>query len=521
VGPLVGGVELRDVGTLLPTAPGRTAVVALCKPGDRRSVLSTAQQALSTAREAGLGVDPVVVRERNADETEWRDVWKQFFRTTRVGRKFSVRPSWDPAGPQDVEFTIDLDPGRAFGTGAHPSTRLVIELAEDLQEDEAAVTRFLDLGCGSGILSIAAARLWPAASGLAVDNDADATACSQENFERNGVSNVALLTGTLELAEGTFEVILANLQADVLCDLAPLAAERVTAGGHIILSGILHDQADEVAAAFSRAGFALRSRRDESEWSALLLQKAAARPRVRMARIFVKPEQLTGDRITLDAAAHRHLIRVLRLSAGAAIRMFDGRGVEVDARIERVAKASLEVSLGQRRRLSVPACDITLMQSAPRGERMDLIVQKTTELGVTRIVPVLTQHATMKPTPSRRRRWQTIAAEAARQSGRADVPVIEEALPLAAALARFASPEASRFLLWEDERSRPLFRAIAPGVRRVILLVGPEGGFAPAEVEACARAGFASVGLGPRILRSETAAIVAVALAQGAGGGLE
>jgi 16S rRNA (uracil1498-N3)-methyltransferase len=101
------------------------------------------------------------------------------------------------------------------------------------------------------------------------------------------------------------------------------------------------------------------------------------------------------------------------------------------------------------------------------------------------------------------------------------VPVIEEALPLAAALARFASPEASRFLLWEDERSRPLFRAIAPGVRRVILLVGPEGGFAPAEVEACARAGFASVGLGPRILRSETAAIVAVALAQGAGGGLE
>lgn len=273
---MVGGVELRDGGTLLSTAPERTAVIALCKPEDRDVVLATAQEALATAREAGLPVDPVVVRERNADESEWRDVWKQFFRATRIGRRFCVRPSWDPASLDGVEFVIDLDPGRAFGTGAHPSTRLVIGLAEDIRDARPAVARFLDLGCGSGILSIAAARLWPTAAGVAVDNDPEATACSQENFERNCIASVALLTGTLDHTQGSFDVILANIQADVLSELASLIAAKLTPSGHAVLSGILCDQADDVVAVFARAGLALRVRRDEGEWAGLLLEKTAA-----------------------------------------------------------------------------------------------------------------------------------------------------------------------------------------------------------------------------------------------------
>ena len=195
-------MELRDSGTLLSTQPGRTAVVALCQPEDREFVLAAAHHALDTARATGLAVDPVAVRERAADESEWRDVWKQFFRATRVGRRFTVRPSWDPgpAPPGESraglgtlpgvpsQFTIDLDPGRAFGTGAHPSTRLVVGLAEDFCDEHPRLERFLDLGCGSGILSIAAARLWPDATGLAVDSDPEATACSAENFARNQVT---------------------------------------------------------------------------------------------------------------------------------------------------------------------------------------------------------------------------------------------------------------------------------------------------------------------------------------------
>jgi ribosomal protein L11 methyltransferase len=269
----VGGVELRDSGTLLHTNPGRTAVIALCSPADREFLLAAAHQALDTARASGLAVDPVAVRERPADESEWRDVWKQFFRATRVGRRFTVRPSWDPGQAATGEFVIDLDPGRAFGTGAHPSTRLVIGLAEDVRDERPALGRFLDLGCGSGILAIAAARLWPDASGLAVDNDAEATSCSQENFERNHVASVALVTGTLENAPGDFDLVLANIQADVLGELAPGITSRLRPDGGVILSGILLDQVDEVLAAYARAGLCLTARRDEGEWSGLLLHR--------------------------------------------------------------------------------------------------------------------------------------------------------------------------------------------------------------------------------------------------------
>ena len=274
---MVGGVELRDAGTLLSTAPGRTAVIALCKPEDKEFLLASAGDALATARAAGLPVDPVAIRERQADESEWRDVWKQFFRATRVGRRFTVRPSWD-AGPAPAgEFVIDLDPGRAFGTGAHPSTRLAIALAENVREERPQIARFLDLGCGSGILSIAASRLWPAADGLAIDIDPEATECSQENFERNHVGNVAIVTGTLEKAETAFDLILANIQADVLCDLVPAMAARLAPGGRVILSGILSDQSDDILAAYASAGFAMVSRHDEGEWTGLLLRRADSR----------------------------------------------------------------------------------------------------------------------------------------------------------------------------------------------------------------------------------------------------
>jgi ribosomal protein L11 methyltransferase len=138
------------------------------------------------------------------------------------------------------------------------------------------LARFLDLGCGSGILSIAAARLWPAAAGLAIDNDPEATECSQENFERNQVRSVAIVTGTLDQAAPGLDLILANIQADVLCDLAQAMADKLAPMGRAILSGILSDQAVDVLAAFARAGFSLETQQDEGEWTGLLLRRAGS-----------------------------------------------------------------------------------------------------------------------------------------------------------------------------------------------------------------------------------------------------
>lgn len=239
-----------------------------------------------------------------------------------------------------------------------------------------------------------------------------------------------------------------------------------------------------------------------------------------MPRVFVPPEQLTGERVELAGEAHRHLARVLRIAVGADVVIFDGRGAEIDGRVVAVDGRKVTLALGARRRLPPPPVLITLLQVVPRGERMDLVVQKTTELGVARIVPVLAERSVALPPARRSGRWQTIAEEAARQSGRAEVPEVSLPLPLAQALAIAASC-GTRLLPWEEERTLPLRRALGGAAPTVALLVGPEGGLALTEVEQARAAGFVTVSLGPRILRAETAAMVAVALVQAAAGGLD
>ena len=266
---LTGGVEIRDAQTLISAKAGRAVVVALCTPEKTDDVLAAADEVLGFAREGGTAVDPVAIRTRSAHEDEWRDVWKQFFRSTRIGKRFVVRPSWDQASTLQGDHIIDLDPGRAFGTGAHPSTRLVIALSEGLADTHVEAARILDLGCGSGILAIAAARLWPTAEIVAVDNDPEATACTDENLERNDVKNVTTNTSVLSVAMGTFDLVLANIQADVLCPLAADLWQATRPDGHVILSGILTEQAADVRSAFARAGFVFDEQRDDGEWSGL------------------------------------------------------------------------------------------------------------------------------------------------------------------------------------------------------------------------------------------------------------
>jgi ribosomal protein L11 methyltransferase len=274
--PLTGGVEIRDAQTIFPTAPDRAAVVALCPPEDVAALLATVDETLATARAAGVAVDPVTIRRRAAHEDEWRDVWKQFFRATRIGRRFVVRPSWDPGAIEAADHVIDIDPGRAFGTGAHPSTKLVIAAIERLYDDGAGIGRFLDLGCGSGILAIAASLLWPAAEGVAFDVDPEAVACTAENLERNHITSVRPDEGSLGEVGGTFELIMANIQADVLDTLAPAFIHRLAPAGRLVLSGLLATDVEGILARFCGLGFVLFERADEGEWSSLALHVPAA-----------------------------------------------------------------------------------------------------------------------------------------------------------------------------------------------------------------------------------------------------
>jgi 16S rRNA (uracil1498-N3)-methyltransferase len=240
-------------------------------------------------------------------------------------------------------------------------------------------------------------------------------------------------------------------------------------------------------------------------------------------RLFVPAERLAGERLTLEGDDHQHVARVLRARAGDRLTLFDGAGVEVEAEVTSVGKRDTEVRLGARRAglVTAPAAAVTLLVAVPRGERMDLVVQKTTELGVARVVPVLSDRSVARPEPARRARWDKIAREAARQCGRADVPRVDEPLALVAAVAAPDLP-ARRFALWEAEHARSLRARLAEGpAGPVALLVGPEGGFPAEEIATAAGAGFEAVGLGPRVLRVETAAIVAVALAQAAAGNLD
>ena len=170
---------------------------------------------------------------------------------------------------------IDIDPGRAFGTGGHASTRLVIAMAEELAARK--VERFVDLGCGSGILSIAASLLWPAARGLALDVDPEAVATTEENLALNRVATVTARVGSLGDVPGGNDLVLANIEASVLVPLAPEFPARVAPGGALILSGLLTGDVEAITRAYHDAGFAIDARRDEDEWAALRLSLREAR----------------------------------------------------------------------------------------------------------------------------------------------------------------------------------------------------------------------------------------------------
>lgn len=235
-----------------------------------------------------------------------------------------------------------------------------------------------------------------------------------------------------------------------------------------------------------------------------------------MTRVHVPGPLTSGNRHTIEGDAANHITRVLRLERGDPLTLFDGHGGEYGAHIEEFRKGAVIVAVGERSAIDRESrLSLTLAQGVSRGERMDWVVQKATELGVTRIVPVLTERTVVKLDSKQSERklghWRGIAVAACEQSGRDRVPDIAAPLDLHDFL-RGTDSRATRLLLSPTGTQRVDDLQAPEG--KIVVLIGPEGGLAETEQRAALDAGFLPVRLGPRVLRTETAAIAALTLLQ-------
>ena len=237
---------------------------------------------------------------------------------------------------------------------------------------------------------------------------------------------------------------------------------------------------------------------------------------MRLTRVYLDAPLAAGTRVTLEGGAARHVTRVLRLRVGEALTLFNGSGGEYAASIEQSQGGRVAVAIGEQRAIERESpLALTLAQGVSRGERMDLVVQKATELGVSGVVPVLSERSVVRLTAQQAERrlnhWRAIAVAACEQSGRNRLPAIASPVPLKDFL-RTNTDGSMRLLL--SPAATATLADLPRLVSAVTVLIGPEGGLAEAEQEAAVAAGFKPVCLGPRILRTETAAITALALLQ-------
>ncbi len=258
-----------------------TYVPATDEGESRRDAIAAALGHLTAFNLAHIGP----VQSHEVDEEDWANAWKRFYHPMRFGRRLVIRPSWRLFAARPDDLVIELDPGMAFGTGLHQTTAMCMELLEDYVVPGAVV---LDQGTGSGILAIAAARLG-AARVTAVDVSEVAVEATRENAARNGVTDcIDVRRGEdvpgnphprpLSLPrergdEGGYDVVIANIIANVIIALSAPFAAVLKPGGALIASGIIRDREDEVCGALETAGFTVERREGRDEWIALAARR--------------------------------------------------------------------------------------------------------------------------------------------------------------------------------------------------------------------------------------------------------
>jgi len=207
------------------------------------------------------------------EDKDWNEVWKAGFKPLKVGRRLVIVPPWEIYNPEEGEVIIIIEPGQAFGTGHHPTTQMMLNNIEKFfeQRKEKERLKVLDLGCGTGILGIACAKLYKNIKVLAVDIDKEALKATNYNAKLNGVSPVVKTAE--EIQETGFDLVVANIGYKELCKLAELIKNSVKIGGSVFLSGILKEDLDKLERRYLKLGFKKVYREEKEEWGFLWIEK--------------------------------------------------------------------------------------------------------------------------------------------------------------------------------------------------------------------------------------------------------
>ena len=264
-GPLTW--DFADINVL--EHKGKVAVVKayFAEEDNIEDVLEYVNERLTELKEMGLDLGEAKVEHEKMHEEDWANTWKQYYKPTKVGEKIVVKPIWEEYEAKDGELVVDLDPGMAFGTGTHETTRMCIQSLEKYVKEDSTV---FDVGCGSGILAIAAAKLG-AKLAVGVDLDPVAVESSIENVGYNKLKNIEILHGNLvEVIDGKADIVVANILAEIICILTDDVKRLLKDAGVFITSGIIHDRVDMVCEKLEATGFEVMEKNRDGEWNCIV-----------------------------------------------------------------------------------------------------------------------------------------------------------------------------------------------------------------------------------------------------------
>lgn len=264
-GPLTW--DFADINVL--EHKGKVAVVKayFAEEDNIQDVLAYVNERLEELKEMGLDLGEAKVDHEKMHEEDWANTWKQYYKPSKVGEKIVVKPIWEEYEAKENELVVDLDPGMAFGTGTHETTRMCIQALERYVKEESTV---FDVGCGSGILAIAAAKLG-AKLAVGVDLDPVAVESSIENVGYNNLSNIEILHGNLvEVIDGKADIVVANILAEIICILTDDVKRVLKDGGIFITSGIIHDRVNMVCEKLEATGFEVIEKNRDGEWNCIV-----------------------------------------------------------------------------------------------------------------------------------------------------------------------------------------------------------------------------------------------------------